>query len=77
MTGGPIPSPLMRKWPIVLIVLVALGLGWFGPIGEGAAPGVLALSAPRPQATTAVPSAAPADEPVPDLEAVVKIFSAS
>jgi len=63
----------MRKWPIVLMVLVALGLGWIGPIGEGAAPGVLALSAPRPQATTAVPPTAPSDDPLPDLEAVVLV----
>ena len=55
------------------MVLAALGFGWFGPIGEGAAPGVLALSAPRPKATTAVPSAAPSDDPLPELEAVVLV----
>jgi glucose/arabinose dehydrogenase len=63
----------MRKWPIVLVVLAALGLGWIGPIGEGAAPTAFALSAPRPPATIAVPPVLPSDDPLPELEATVLV----
>ncbi|MEE9581543.1 MAG: PQQ-dependent sugar dehydrogenase [Acidimicrobiia bacterium] len=59
----------MRKWPISLVVIAALGLGWLGSSSIGAAPAPQVLSEPRPRTGTAPPPALPSDAPMPEIEA--------
>ncbi len=59
----------MRKWPIFLVVIAALGLGSIGLLGFGAAPTSTVLSEPRPRTGTAPPPVFPSDAPMPEIEA--------
>ena len=59
----------MRKWPIFVVVIAALGLGWVGPLGAGAAPTSVIVSEPRPRTGTVPPPSFPSDAPMPEIEA--------
>ncbi|MEE9298599.1 MAG: PQQ-dependent sugar dehydrogenase [Acidimicrobiia bacterium] len=61
----------MRKWPIVVVLLAAVGGGWIGPVGDGAAAAPVLLSTPRAVTGTPATPVLPTEERLPDLEAVL------
>ena len=59
----------MRRRRVIGAAMVALGFGWLGPTGTGAAPVSLVVSVPRPQTGVASPAPLPSNAPIPELEA--------
>ena len=76
VTNRELPGPdiiaTMRMWPVMVLAVVATGLGWLGPTGAGSAPTPLVVSPPRARVEIpAPPSRSPlaSDVSIPEIEA--------